>query len=587
MARTKPRAKRPRTSREPSESTALLGGREGASPAVSYTSSVTSHASSGHAADDIPASEIPSATNGDDETLDRGAILRIVLILLIAVFVFNADHSLVLATHPSIGSEFDALDWSSWLFTGFSLAGAATQAVFGKLGDIYGRKPVILFSYIGFAIGCLIVAVARSMLTVILGRVLSGSVGAGMTVLVSILISDLVPIRESGTWRSYVNIAATTGRSLGGPLGGWLADAVGWRWSFGCQVPMLIVATFLCWRTLPSDLGKRQGQTGDPDRDSGSDQGPNESGKLSRVDFLGASLLALFILLLLLPMELGGEELPWSHPLIPGLFAGAVVFLALFVYVEKKRAKEPILDLDLFKQRDVVICLLIIAFQSAAQLGMMFSVPLYFQVTQKVSNSVAGAHLFPSVFGNALGGVFCGYFIKRTGKYKWLIYISTISSSICYALLLTRWHGNTNWFESFYLLPGGFGMGMAYSVLFVATQASADPEHVSAAVSTLFLSNAIGVIVGVASTSATVKVVLRKSLDKKLFRLGLDAATRKEIISKAAANVEYTYKAKGEIGKAIVSSYVDGLLYGNGLSLIFVLIGFLLALGLKERRIGS
>ncbi|KIL93724.1 major facilitator superfamily transporter [Fusarium avenaceum] len=587
MARTKPRAKRPRTSREPSESTALLGGSERASPAVSYTSSVTSHASSGHAADDVPASEIPSATDGDGETLDRGAILRIVLILLIAVFVFNADHSLVLATHPSIGSEFDALDWSSWLFTGFSLAGAATQAVFGKLGDIYGRKPVILFSYIGFAIGCLIVAVARSMLTVILGRVLSGSVGAGMTVLVSILISDLVPIRESGTWRSYVNIAATTGRSLGGPLGGWLADAVGWRWSFGCQVPMLIVATFLCWRTLPSDLGKRQGQTSDPDRDSGSDQGPNESGKLSRVDFLGASLLALFILLLLLPMELGGEELSWSHPLIPGLFAGAVVFLALFVYVEKKRAKEPILDLDLFKQRDVVICLLIIAFQSAAQLGMMFSVPLYFQVTQKVSNSVAGAHLFPSVFGNALGGVFCGYFIKRTGKYKWLIYISTISSSICYALLLTRWHGNTNWLESFYLLPGGFGMGMAYSVLFVATQASADPEHVSAAVSTLFLSNAIGVIVGVASTSATVKVVLRKSLDKKLFRLGLDAATRKEIISKAAANVEYTYKAKGEIGKAIVSSYVDGLLYGNGLSLIFVLIGFLLALGLKERRIGS
>lgn len=132
---------------------------------------------------------------------------------------------------------------------------------------------------------------------------------------------------------------------------------------------MLIVATFLCWRTLPSDLGKRQGQTSDPDRDSGFDQGPNESGKLSRVDFLGASLLALFILLLLLPMELGGEELPWSHPLIPGLFAGAVVFLALFVYVEKKRAKEPILDLDLFKQRDVVICLLIIAFQSAAQLG--------------------------------------------------------------------------------------------------------------------------------------------------------------------------------------------------------------------------
>jgi hypothetical protein len=132
---------------------------------------------------------------------------------------------------------------------------------------------------------------------------------------------------------------------------------------------MLIVATFLCWRTLPSDLGRRQGQDSVPGRDSGSNQHPNESGKLSRIDFLGASLLAVFILLFLLPLELGGEEVTWSHPLIPGLFVGAVVFLVLFVHVEKRCTKEPILDLDLFKQRDVVICLLIIAFQSAAQLG--------------------------------------------------------------------------------------------------------------------------------------------------------------------------------------------------------------------------
>lgn len=132
---------------------------------------------------------------------------------------------------------------------------------------------------------------------------------------------------------------------------------------------MLIVATALCWRTLPSDLGKRQGQIRDPDRDSASDQDPNESEKLSKIDFLGASLLALFILLLLLPLEVGGEELSWSHPLISGLVVGAVVFLVLFVYVEKRCKREPILDLGLFKQRDVVICLLIIAFQSAAQLG--------------------------------------------------------------------------------------------------------------------------------------------------------------------------------------------------------------------------
>ncbi|KAF7542845.1 hypothetical protein G7Z17_g11222 [Cylindrodendrum hubeiense] len=115
---------------------------------------------------------------------DRGAVLRIILVLLIAVFIFNADHSLVLATHPTIASEFNALEWSSWLFTSFGLAGAATQAILGKLSDIYGRKPIILISYAGFAIGCIVVALAPSMLVVILGRVISGSVGTSMTVLV-------------------------------------------------------------------------------------------------------------------------------------------------------------------------------------------------------------------------------------------------------------------------------------------------------------------------------------------------------------------------------------------------------------------
>jgi len=223
------------------------------------------------------------------------------------------------------------------------------------------------------------------MLAVILGRVLSGSVGAGMTVLVSITISDLVPIRESGAWRAYVNVAATAGRSFGGPLGGWLADAVGWRWSvslricdisirysqtstnhsvkyrsFGCQVPMLAVAIFLCWRTVPSNLAGRSSN-----KSSGNEEQLNTSGKLARIDFLGSSLLAIFILLLLLPLELGGEKVPWSHPLIPGLFAAAV----LFVLVEKRWTEEPVLDLDLFKQRDAVLGFLIMAFQCAAQVG--------------------------------------------------------------------------------------------------------------------------------------------------------------------------------------------------------------------------
>ncbi|KAH7174570.1 major facilitator superfamily domain-containing protein [Fusarium flagelliforme] len=450
----------------PSESTPLLGShRASVTPPISFASSV---ASSGDSADANPPSEDPQPTENSSETLQRGARLRIVLILIIAVFIFNADRSLVLATHPTIGSEFGALHWSSWLFTAFGLAGAATQTIFGKLGEIYGCKPVILFSYLGFALGCVIV-------------VLSGSVGAGMTVLVSIIISDLVPLRESAAWRSHVNVAATTGRSFGGPLGGWLADTVGWRWSFGIQAPILLVATFLCWQRLPDDLGGKASQRRLLYKDL------NRYEKLAKLDLMGASLLAMTILLLLLPMELGGNEVPWSHPAVPSLFVAAIISLAVFVLIEKRRAKDPVLDLSLFMQRDLSLCLLIATLQSAAQAGMMFSVPLYFQVTQQASNSNAGAHLLPAVLGNALGGAFCGYAIKR-----------------------------------------GFGMGMTYSALFVAIQAAAKPQQVPAAISTLSLCSAIGAIAGVASTGAAVKSVLGRSLETKLNHLGLDAVSRQK-----------------------------------------------------------
>ena len=144
---------------------------------------------------------------------------------------------------------------------------------------------------------------------------------------------------------------------------------------------MLAVAIFLCWRIVPSNLAGRSSN-----KSLGNEVQLNTSGKLARIDFLGSSLLAIFILLLLLPLELGGEKVPWSHPLIPGLFAAAAISLVLFVLVEKRWTEEPVLDLDSFKQRDVVLGFLIMAFQSAAQVGVSL-VNQPFTQTKPVSNN--------------------------------------------------------------------------------------------------------------------------------------------------------------------------------------------------------
>tara|TARA_R110002003_G_scaffold48_30_gene4201 strand:- start:4811 stop:6274 length:1464 start_codon:yes stop_codon:yes gene_type:complete len=435
--------------------------------------------------------------------------------------------------------------------TSFGLAQAATQPLYGKLSDIFGRKSMLILAYTLFAIGMVLVGAGQSMSTLIIGRVISGAASSGMTSLVSILITDLVPLRDVATWRSYVNIVATTGRSIGGPLGGWLADTVGWRWSFLGQVPLAGIATMLIGITLPSQ------SLHEPDH-------VPRAGKLARIDFIGAALLTLSILGLLFPLEIGGDKVSWSSPTIIALLVGSVVFGLLFLAAEAFLAKEPIVPLTLLRQRDVLVSSFVMFFQSAAQVGLMFAVPLYFQVTSGASNTVAGAHLVPAVVGNALGGVISGAIISRTGRYKFLILVATLVSSSGYLLLILRWHGNTNWLESLYIFPGGFGMGIVQSALFISVQAAIDPSFAAIAASTLYLTSSVGFLAGMAGVSAVLQGTLRHSLDQRLGKLGLEGDKKWRIIEHAISDVHYADKAKAVIAKAVTSSYIDALTWTHG-----------------------
>lgn len=193
---------------------------------------------------------------------------------------------------------------------------------------------------------------------VILGRVISGLGSSGMTALVSILVTDLLPLRSVASWRSYINIVATTSRSIGGPVGGWLADTVGWRWSFIGQVPIVTIAIALVAAILPAHT-----QRGDMGQEE------EKQSKLSRIDFLGAMFLTLTLLGFLMPLQIGGDRMPWSHPLILGLLGSAVAFSALFFATEKWFAKEPIIPPSLLLQRDMVLSIIIMVTQAAAQVG--------------------------------------------------------------------------------------------------------------------------------------------------------------------------------------------------------------------------
>lgn len=376
-----------------------------------------------------------------------------------------------------------------------------------------------------------------------------------------------MPSIQVASWRGYVNVVAAVGRSIGGPLGGYLADTVGWRWSFIGQGPLIAIAIVLVALRLPSHSHAYQPQV----------QQKGQPSKLRRIDFIGAILLALTNVTLLGALSLGGQSLPWSNPIVISLLIASPIIGTSFVLYELKVALEPILPPLLMIERDVATNYAINALQSAAQFTMIYTVPLYFRATQNSSNTEAGAHLFPAVLGNTAGGLLAGLVIQRTGRYKNLSILAVISSSLSYILLITRWKGEAiNWQESLAILPGGFGTGLAMATTFQGLTSVVKRRDVAVATGGFYLWTGVGMVVGVASGSAVQTGSLRTLLvdglrsvpgAETVCRLilavrfeGVRVADRRpQIIENAISDVSSIAGLESGVRRVVIDSYVKSL----------------------------
>ncbi|APA06986.1 hypothetical protein sscle_02g017560 [Sclerotinia sclerotiorum 1980 UF-70] len=515
--------------------------------------------------------DVESAQNVQAENETTGRVTKsaaiIISLLLIGVFISYADGTLVLATYGTIASEFRALGDASWLTTSYSLAMCAVQPLTGKISDIYGRKPVLLISYGFFVIGCVLTGLSQAMWQTVMGRVVAGMGGAGMSVMVSVLIVDLVPLIHVAAWRSYVNVVGTIGRSIGGPLGGLLADTIGWRWSFIGQGPLMLFAIVLVAYKLPTRSLS--------DEPIHADDGPS---RLRRIDFVGAFMLTGTIAAFLAALSLAGQALPWSHPIVIGLLLGSVLLGAVFVSYEIKVATEPIFPPALAIQRDVAASYAINALQLGAQVGMMYSVPLYFRVTQGSSNTTAGLHLFPAVFGNTTGGLLAGWLISRTGHYKYLLTLSTLSSIFSYTILLTTWHSNNlSLVSSLAIFPGGFGLGITAACTFIALTVSVQKNEMGMATAGMYLMSSIGTVVGVALCAG----VQNSALGEALGGLGLDDS----VVRKVMSDVGSVKDLHGNIRLQVIEAYVKSLEASHAVSVGLSALAFLVSLVVREKKI--
>lgn len=211
----------------------------------------------------------------------------------------------------------------------------------------------------------------------------------------------------------------------------------------------------------------------------------------------------------------------------------------------------------------------------------MMLVPIYFQITAHATLTNAGAHLMPSVLGNCVGGLLTGYIIRKTGRYKCVSILGAIFATMSYTLMLARWHGHTSFLESLYIVPGGFGNGIALGVTFIALTAGVDPSQMAIASSGLYLSSNIGMVGGLSIAAAVLQGTLRKQLQISLE--GMDGMD--QIISKALSDIEYVRSLEGRLGQLVTEAYVRCLTYTHGVSLIGSTVALLAAVCIKEHRL--
>nr|OQO28296.1 hypothetical protein B0A51_03915 [Rachicladosporium sp. CCFEE 5018] len=462
--------------------------------------------------------------------------------LAIGVFLSAADQTIIVSSYGKIGSELHALNLTSWIATAYFLTLTSFQPLYGKLSDIFGRKACILSGYFLFGIGCLLCGLARDINELIGARAFAGIGGGGMTTVVSILLSDVVPLRERGTWQGYVNIIYALGASAGAPLGGFLADSVGWRWAFLTQAPMCLAAfiavSFALHLPKAGDTHWRQ--------------------KLKRIDFLGALILIGAVFTLLLALD-RGSNVSWRATITLVSLGVSIPLFVIFILIEMKFAREPFAPGHIIFNRTLFACYLCNFFAFAGWLAAIFYIPLYFQVVYDMSATQAGLRLIPSIIAGVSGSLFAGFYMQRTGRYYWLTiiaYTTLVLGMIVITLVAPAGlHANVVVFIIIGLCMCGFsnGIGVTSTLIGLIANASKDDQAVATACSYLFRS--LGSVFGVAISATVANQELRKYLAAELPKHHISERRAVEIAYRVRQSLEYLRQLKPQIQNVVREGY--------------------------------
>ena len=402
--------------------------------------------------------------------------------LMLALALAALDQNIVGTALPRIVSDLGGLSHLSWVVTAFLLTSTTTTPLYGKLSDMYGRKPLFVVSILIFLVGSCLCGLSGSMTQLIVFRGIQGLGAGGLITLAQTTIADLVAPRERGRYQGLFG-AVFAFSSIAGPLlGGFITDWLSWRWIFYVNLPVGALALALIV------FGFRRPQ----------------AAVSHAIDYPGVMYLSAGTTSLLLFLTWGGVAHPWNSPLILALAGGSALFLVLLVRQER-RAAEPVFSPAIFRNKVFVISSLVIGLTFMALLGTAVFLPLYFQLVLGFTPSRAGLMMAPMTIGLIFSSFLGGRLVSRTGRYK--IFPVVGLACVASALLGIMWAATVG--AGIPVLEGalsllGFGFGFVMPNLTVAIQNSVDSHELGMATATAGFFRSLGGAFGVALSGAIV-----------------------------------------------------------------------------------
>jgi len=426
----------------------------------------------------VPADPSPAGGTLDPDEphyLNHQQIVIVLFGLMAGVLLAALDQSIVGTALPRIVSELGGLDKLAWVVTAYLLTATAATPLWGKISDLYGRRPIFQAAIIIFLIGSVLCGLSQNLPQLIAFRAIQGIGGGGLMAIALSIIGDIIPPRERGRYQGYFGAVFGVSSVAGPLLGGWFTEGPGWRWIFYINLPVGIAALVITSMALKLPTVRRE----------------------HSIDFLGAGLIIGSVSALLLYLDWAGKAYGWFAPGPLALLVGAIVMAVLFVLVEQ-RADEPIIPLRLFLNPIFAVGSLYAFLAGVAMFGAIIFLPFYLQAVMGMSPTESGLAMLPAVLGILTTSIISGRLITRTGHYKIFPIIGAAVLMVA-LFLMSRLRVDTPYWElAIYMLAFGAGLGCTMQTIVTAVQNAVEFRDLGTATSATTFFRQMGGTIGAA-----------------------------------------------------------------------------------------